>query len=222
VFTTLTSDNLHTFMEEILIDQLKQTFQDAIQVTRFMDVQYLWIDSLCIIQDSPDDWQKESVLMSSTYSNSYCNIVATHASSSNGGLFIDRDVKRFIPLRVELSKFSGNREGGLYEYYDSLTWEDNVENSDLLKRGWCIQERLLSPRILYFASQQLFFECNNFCVRELRPQNMDLLPRAVYPKLPKVSFRATFQLQTCRVPEHLSKLSSSGPLELSYRRLHRL
>jgi hypothetical protein len=198
-FTTLRGGNLHSFMDEIPINQLKQTFQDAIQVTRFMDVQYLWIDSLCIIQDSVDDWQNESVIMSSVYSNSYCTIAATHASSSKGGLFNDRNIETFIPLCVEISKSSGNQDRPLYEYWDPQIWQEGVEESGLLKRGWCIQERLLSPRILYFSSQQIFFECNKICVGELKPENMDLLPRAAWQDS-KLSFRQAFQstLEDCQ------------------------
>ncbi|PMD17228.1 HET-domain-containing protein, partial [Hyaloscypha hepaticicola] len=86
-FLTLTTNNLENSRQRISLEDLTRVFQDAIHVTRFMGIDYIWIDSLCIIQDSPEDWAKESLLMEDVYSNSYCNIAATHASSGEDGCF---------------------------------------------------------------------------------------------------------------------------------------
>ena len=75
-----------------------QTFKDAIDVTRALGVQYLWIDSLCIIQDSESAWLCESTLMSDIYRYSYCNIAAAYASSDNVGLFNDRKMLHPLPV----------------------------------------------------------------------------------------------------------------------------
>jgi hypothetical protein len=47
-----------------------------------MSIQYLCIDSLCIIQDSEEDWKRESVSMMAVYSGSYCNVAATGAADT--------------------------------------------------------------------------------------------------------------------------------------------
>jgi len=69
--------------------ELPETFRDAVQVTRELGIRYLWIDSLCIIQDKHDcrDWYHEANLMDKVYLHSYCNISAADANDSTGGLF---------------------------------------------------------------------------------------------------------------------------------------
>jgi hypothetical protein len=77
-----TMETLNNRKQSIPLSSMNQTFRDAVNVTRDLDLQYLWIDSLCIIQDSPSDWSRESGKMCSVYSNAVVNISA--ASSSNG------------------------------------------------------------------------------------------------------------------------------------------
>lgn len=75
-------------MNAIPEDELTKTFQDAIQIALSLGLQYLWIDSLCIIQSSPEDWAKESVLMHSVCSGSAINIAAAGAEDGTKGCFI--------------------------------------------------------------------------------------------------------------------------------------
>lgn len=84
----LLRENLEKMKSGIILSQLSKTFQDAIRVTRSLGVRYLWIDALCIIQDSEDDWQQESARMNQTYSASFCNIAATAAPDGSKGLFL--------------------------------------------------------------------------------------------------------------------------------------
>ncbi|TEY59699.1 hypothetical protein BOTCAL_0188g00150 [Botryotinia calthae] len=74
------------------LSHLDQTFQDAIKLALRFGFHYLWIDSLCIIQDDGDDWLKESALMASVYGGSSLNISATGARNGNDGLFFERDL----------------------------------------------------------------------------------------------------------------------------------
>lgn len=69
---------------------LPQTFQDAIAVTHNLTIRYLWVDSLCIIQDDPQDWQRESSRMASIYGNAYLVFSATHAAQESQGCFSSR------------------------------------------------------------------------------------------------------------------------------------
>jgi hypothetical protein len=66
------------------------TFQDAVQVTRELGIQYLWIDSLCIIQWNTEDWQHEAKRMEGVYASAYCTIAATSAVDLNAG-FLKRN-----------------------------------------------------------------------------------------------------------------------------------
>jgi hypothetical protein len=73
---TLMASNLDRFCRGIAVDVLPRTLADAIFVTRKMGVPYLWIDALCIIQDSKTDWERESGLMAEVYGHSHCNLAA--------------------------------------------------------------------------------------------------------------------------------------------------
>jgi hypothetical protein len=69
------------------MDQLSKTFREAIHISRKLNIEYIWIDSLCIIQDDHLDWQKESAKMASIYRNAYITIAATRAKDGDEGLF---------------------------------------------------------------------------------------------------------------------------------------
>ncbi len=87
----LTKENYSAFQEEIPATQLPLTFSEAINFTRRLGKQYIWIDALCIIQDSPDDWIRESATMAQVYSGSFLNICATASPDGQGGLYRQRD-----------------------------------------------------------------------------------------------------------------------------------
>lgn len=86
-FLTTTTSVLEDFLIEIPVARLPQTFKDAIQIVRALKIGYIWIDSLCIVQDSDTDWRKESSRMSEVYGSSYINIAASSASNPGEGCF---------------------------------------------------------------------------------------------------------------------------------------
>jgi Heterokaryon incompatibility protein (HET) len=133
---------------------LPKTFQDAVVVTRGLGVQYLWIDSLCIIQDDMDDWRRESARMEGIYSSAYCTIAATSATNCSEG-FLHRSIMKHIKLRDA---------SGLTPLYVCKTSEDfdqDVENGVLNRRAWVLQERALSRRTLHFTAAQTYWECGS-------------------------------------------------------------
>lgn len=87
----LLSSNISFLVKGIPVSSLLRTFQDAPVATRRLDLRYLWIDSLCIIQDSISDWQEQSACMAQVYVNSYCNIAAACATDGTQGCFVDRN-----------------------------------------------------------------------------------------------------------------------------------
>lgn len=97
---TLTSSNITAFEAGLEISKLPKAFQEAIYVSWRMSIQYLWIDSLCIIQNSEDDWKRESSHMMSVYFGAHCNIAASGAPNAQTGLFFDREAP--IPRSVVL------------------------------------------------------------------------------------------------------------------------
>jgi Heterokaryon incompatibility protein (HET) len=131
--------------------------------TRKLRIRYLWIDSLCIIQDDKEDWRKESAMMCSVFQGSTLTLCATASPDSRGGLF-------FKASTDEQGHMIGNRQDGETQWevylrrpiphFDFFEGSKNSEKtSPLLKRAWVFQERLLAPRLLHFGPQELIWEC---------------------------------------------------------------
>jgi hypothetical protein len=134
-FEKLNSANVKMFKESVPPGALSKTFRDAIEVIRFLEIQYIWIDSLCIIQDQLDDWEIEASRMASVYGNSIINIAASAAQDGNFGLFNDR-AKSWC-CRIFLD--SGYRKI-CYICQPSRKWTA-VNRLPLASRGWALQVR---------------------------------------------------------------------------------
>ncbi|KAK4222339.1 heterokaryon incompatibility protein-domain-containing protein [Podospora fimiseda] len=76
--STTDTENLH--MSGFSITQLPKVLQDAVNVTRTLSIRYIWIDALCILQDSAGDWDKESTQMAAIYGSAYLTICSLTAS----------------------------------------------------------------------------------------------------------------------------------------------
>lgn len=170
---TLTRETNAAFMKEIPIVELSETFQDAITITRRLCLKYgirhLWVDSLCILQDSEEEWRAEAPRMAEIYGNCWCNIAATGDGSSSiqsRGMFSLRDTEMLRPLLVSVSLPSTISN---FICFDSERWTDFVRNSSLNKRAWVCQERLLSPRILHFGANEIYWECSTCRASETFP-----------------------------------------------------
>lgn len=98
----LTTETYDEYLQCIVIANLPRTFQDAIQLTRQMGIRYLWIDSLCIIQDSQEDWSEQVALMNDVYQGSYLNYAADTSINPNEGLLTTRSAILATPLRVPI------------------------------------------------------------------------------------------------------------------------
>jgi hypothetical protein len=92
----LTQGNLAALCNGIALAELLPTFKDAIQATRRLGLQYLWIDSLCIIQDDAENWARESAVIGKVYMNSMLNISATGSDNSSQGCIFQRDPSRVV------------------------------------------------------------------------------------------------------------------------------
>lgn len=160
-----TTQTLHKFQQGIPYEMLPKTFQDAVVFTRKLGYRFLWIDSLCIVQDDSDDWLMEAGRMASIYENAALTLAAASSADSEGGLF--RKSIREVPIghgtegstQPALRQFSnpvffeyGHRRSALEKAGSDLA-------SPLMKRAWVYQERMLSSRVLFFTPLELVFEC---------------------------------------------------------------
>ena len=145
--------------------------------------QYIWIDSLCIIQDSPEDWRAESVKMGSIYKNSVLNISADAASDPFQGIFRSCDQDRITKgaaLRLPCQSSRYGISGNLYvnqlprrQSYDGGGTEDMLLGDNIIQtRAWVFQESLLSPRRLRYAARQIAWSCRSADLVEEDPLEM--------------------------------------------------
>lgn len=171
LFMKMTSENRATLQEAIYVNALPLTFKHAIQVTRSLGFKYIWIDALCIVQDSRQDWMTESQSMRQVYANSYCNISATAAEDSSQGLFRDRSIDHEWTSTVSL-KVDGMEHSQRFLALDLSFWEKYIVTAPVNRRSWVLQERLLSPRVLHWCEDQIAFECRTVDRAECRPANL--------------------------------------------------
>ncbi|KAL8688973.1 MAG: hypothetical protein Q9218_005243 [Villophora microphyllina] len=167
--TTLTSSNLVVFQKKIPIAELTKSFKEAMETTVRLGIRYLWIDCLCIIQDSEDDWKRESGSMGAIYENSFCNIAASNAANGDEGLFTSRTLFDIRPCLVENEDESYGLTCWIYE--DEEQGRRVFEEGPLSRRAWVAQESIMSPRILHFGAHQMYWQCSVFATCETSYQN---------------------------------------------------
>jgi hypothetical protein len=152
---TTTKSTLEERMTGIDSSCLPKTFQDAIHITRSLTIRYLWIDSLCIIQDDDKDWEHESANMAAVYEGAHLTIAATAAVNGNAGClrpfqpsdrFEFRDTTYFVRLVCN-------------EHFEAIDPDGKRNHAPLTQRGWAFQESLLSRRLLHFGKSQLVWKC---------------------------------------------------------------
>ena len=151
------------------MQKLPLTFQHAIAITRKLGYQYLWIDSLCIIQDSKEDWNVESLNMKRVYQMSALTIGAARGADSHAGCFVERQPLAHFPCRIaQLST------GFLMTPFDrempGKSLPHALTGAPLFDRGWVLQERMLSPRTLYYGPKGLHWECYECYANEIYRQ----------------------------------------------------
>lgn len=158
---TTTSKTITERMQAIALSEMPKSFRDAVIVTRRLGVQYLWIDSLCILQDSATDWENEAAKMSEVYSNSVLTISAASANNSHVGFLTARDPFEQLTCELQhLAPDSGNARRL------QAVWPPPVNGTNVLStRGWNLQELILSPRIIHYTisqdrmNGQMIWEC---------------------------------------------------------------
>ena len=144
--------NLDTFAGGLCVEDLPKTFSDALTITLELGFKYLWIDSLCILQDSEEDWYYEAQRMGKIYRNSVCNVAALGASDCKGGCFTTRNPHGFRTCRIlqtvtdsiYVTPVAMDTEK---PPHDALT----PHLAPLHTRAWFVQERAMSPRTLYYG-----------------------------------------------------------------------
>jgi len=187
-FTRMTTSNLDQMKQEIPWTWLSRSFQDAVIVAQLLGFRYLWIDGLCILQDDQRDWEYHVSRMSQIFSNSQLTIAASRAENGDKGLF-SRHSDRSLNLQGKGSRQVKNsllwqsyyidgrdRDGITKNFVAQLKtrhglYKGRIPDEPLLRRAWVFQEQILSPRIIHFASGELYFECRSHTACECSGQS---------------------------------------------------
>ncbi|OTA04371.1 hypothetical protein A9Z42_0049630 [Trichoderma parareesei] len=144
------------------IASLPRMMQDVVLVLRRLDIEYVWIDSLCIVQDDKEDWKREAAKMALIYTNAELTVAASWCDKPYQSLFRDHSEPR--ELHVDLGEANGQsifirRRKPHFTWSEEATVEDPDAEWPLLGRGWVYQEQLLSRRMLHFTRNELIWEC---------------------------------------------------------------
>lgn len=141
------------------------TLRDAITITRALGIRYIWIDALCIIQDSTEDWTREAARMCGVYRGAVVTIAASCAARTVEGIFRNRRVPS--ETRCWLDWRNGDEPPPKVFLRPGAELSDHKMNQNVLSsRGWVLQETLLAPRTVWFGTEQISFECSNGSVEE--------------------------------------------------------
>jgi hypothetical protein len=176
-FTT-TQATLQARKDGFFLSDLPKTCRDAVVIARAIGLRYIWIDSLCIIQDSNEDWEKEAALMGDVYSNAVITLAALDSPDSDTGLFISDATRQTFYLTSDVG--DGNfgyvyaRKGFRKLMMGFLHADRSPPLGDdfggiLQTRGWTLQELTLSPRVLWFSAWELGWSCRTRTACECDP-----------------------------------------------------
>ncbi|KAK4496155.1 hypothetical protein PRZ48_012134 [Zasmidium cellare] len=188
-----TKDTLQNHFEAVNLDSSSQTFLDAAQVCRDLGIRYLWIDSLCIVQDDEDDWAREAGKMSEVYRNAILTISAEGARNAKEGLFkqpetticeqknIDWKTSSGDPITLHV-RLRGQSDHGPEAIGHFAHSSSETLHSELSDRAWVLQERLLSTRNIHFFSEEMAWSCCSVSRCECRI-DADVTDMSVFKKL---------------------------------------
>jgi hypothetical protein len=141
---------------------LPPTIRDAVTITRRLGFKYLWADALCILQGTDpkaaEDWASEASRMHHIYGNASLTIAAASAASAYDGIF-DSFKYRSESAPVEINLCSGHSQIGQGSAFSTLLVPLDSRDMPLYHRGWTLQERILSPRVITYTCDQLLWEC---------------------------------------------------------------
>jgi Heterokaryon incompatibility protein (HET) len=160
-----TKENENSHKRELPFQLIPRTLQDALNLTRSLDLQFLWIDALCIVQDDYLEWEIEASRMQDIYSGSSITIAATDAADSSAGCFSPNPSKLDTASAfLTITNIERNSEAIVRVQPGDI--RTSAEKSVLNTRGWVLQELVLSHRTVHCMHTGLYWECRSECRTE--------------------------------------------------------
>lgn len=176
-----TADNLAQYYLNIPLKELPMTLQDAIEVAARLGLEYLWIDSICIVQATKNghdngDWTDHVSMMGMIYASAYCTLIVSECVHAGKGFlrlggYGSPEYRRPARCTIPFSKVDPEGSSETYVIYNEQEERlDDRETPPLEKRAWAMQESLLSSRRLIFGLHGLKFECREKRASERLPK----------------------------------------------------
>ena len=150
-----TTENITECTRSIAICDLPETIRDAVLFTHALGIRYLWVDSLCILQDSEQDKRNEIRQMRRIFKNANVTLIAQKADRVDEG-FLDPGPKSDALFEVPLE----GTDGSIRRVYMEPTYF-YYEDGGTLDRAWTLEERALSNRLVIFASCDMLWLCRS-------------------------------------------------------------
>lgn len=176
VSTTLTTANIESYRNEgVRLSLLPKAIIDVVGVCIQLGLRYLWVDALCILQDSDRDWEVESLKMATYYGNSFLCIATTSAhhseagwqpGSRSNGIKLTGSGPDRLPFRLLAYPLEDIEAFDQYRHFTQISETELDASFPLLKRGWAYQERMLATRVLHLCEHEVVFECKTDTVCE--------------------------------------------------------
>jgi hypothetical protein len=181
-----TRDNIKERKVAITTEQISPVLRDAIEITRLLHIDYLWMDALCILQGDRHDWDHQSMQMGRIYQNAHVTIATPSSSSSQHGFRFSTTPRLFLPFvsqaNVEVTGqlvmrfLYSDRNTPRYPFNDGSIFYAETQESHWASRGWTFQESYMARRMLIFGPGDVFFQCpgRTIFMSGLKRENMTL------------------------------------------------
>lgn len=176
--TKTTRRVLRHHLDGLEFDDLSPVIQDAVKTARNLDIPYLWVDSLCILQDDNSDWQRQCSQMSQIYGNALVTLIAADSKSCNEGFLNPK--RRMLRFPYDLEGRTHTRGSFMMYFTDVVRGETFVDWSKLIRvlhrdlsssrwarRGWTFQEEAMAGARIIFGNQGVYFGREEYWMRYL-------------------------------------------------------
>jgi hypothetical protein len=226
ILTAQSYENLTT--TGIPITDLEATFADATRIVIQLGLKYLWIDALCIIQDShgQEDRIYHVGQLKDIYGSCFLNIAAAHADNASIGCFSERPLGATTPVSIPAPVFDARQIPIPEETSTTRVYPPRFHRLSAFKlssRGWVFQERLLSPRTVHYDVYEVYWECNAMLASGAFPDGPAQLEYRAYSSLPESPDFMWQPVAETGNPKfdisHWTKLASAYPKDVSPRKV---